>query len=327
MRVDQAKAIPLDVFLLKLGHLPTLVRSGCKWYKSPFRKENSASFKLSRDAMAYYDHAEGKGGNIIALAQRMGQVQTVAEALAFIENTVGDLSLLDNRAGQPRPLVTALPSYQLISARPFQYPATGPGALSAQWLLQRAIDPSAMALFLQQLLYCRPNKPHVVHSAIGIANLAGGYEAREAANGFRKLSIGSKAISVFRALHREYRDNTLHLFEGLPDFGTYLTRNRQKKHPIPPETENFMVLNGTGMVGQAIDYLAQHSFRFVAVWAQYGPGGQRMEEQILNFLNERNRPGGSTKELYPPPPDCSPELLKKWDLNAWWVNQNRSQGS
>ena len=199
MRVDQAKTITLDVFLQKLGHLPVLVQSGCKWYKSPFRQENSASFKLSRDARAYYDHAEGKGGNIIELAKRMGQLNTVSEALAFIENTVGDLHLLDSIAEQPQQLPTAAPSFQIISAHPFHFPITAPWASSAQWLLQRAIDPGVMAPFLQQIMYARFNKPQFVHAAIGIANLAGGYEAREAVAGFRKLSIGAKAISVFRA--------------------------------------------------------------------------------------------------------------------------------
>jgi len=325
MRVDQAKSIRLDVFLQNLGHLPVRVQSGCKWYKSPFRQENSASFKLSRDARAYYDHAEGKGGNIIELAQRMGQLNTVSEALAFIENTVGDLHILDTTGGQHQQLQTAPPSFQIISAQPFQFPVTAPWASSAQWLLQRAIDPAAMAPFLQQIRFARFNKPQFVQAAIGIANLAGGYEAREAAADFRKISIGAKAISVFRAQRTADRDNTLHIFEGLPDFGSYLTRNRRKDNPIPTETENFMVLNGTGMLGQALDYLNQDSFRFVAVWAQYGQGGQLMEERILHFLRQRNRPGGSTKELYPPPPNCSPDILKKWDLNAWWVNQNLPQ--
>ncbi len=326
MRVDQAKAIRLDDFLERLGHLPAQLRSGCKWYRSPFRQENSASFKLTRDAMAYYDHGEGKGGNIIERAQRIGQLQTVSEALAFIENTVGDLTRADYSAHQPRQSPTPEPSYRLISVQPFDGPATGPWAVSARWLLHRAIDPLAIAPYTQRIVYGLQNNPRNIHSAIGIVNLAGSYEAREAAEGFRKLSIGTKAISVFRALHPDNSDNTLHIFEGLPDFWTYLTRNRQKSNPIPPETENFMVLNGTGMIGQAMEYLAGHSFRFVAVWAQYGQGGQLMEERILNFLRERNRPGGSTKELYPPPPDCSPEVLKKWDLNAWWVNRNRSQG-
>lgn len=325
MRIDQAKSIRLDFFLEQLGHQPVKLSSGCKWYKSPFRQENTASFKLTRDAMAYYDHAEGKGGNIIDLAQRLGQLQTVSEALVFIENTVASFTMPEYSVGQPRQISNALPAYQLISAQPFQGYMAEPWTLCIRWLCQRAIDSVAIAQYTHRIKYSRYNNTRSTHYAIGVANLAGGYEAREVTEGFRKLSIGPKAISVFRAISPDNRDNTLHIFEGLPDFWTYLTRNCQKSHPISPESENFMILNGTGMIGQATEYLSRHLFRFVAVWSQYGQGGQAMEEQLLTFLRKHNRPAGSTKELYPPPPDCSPEVLKKWDFNAWWMSCNSSK--
>ncbi|MCB1810000.1 MAG: DNA primase, partial [Candidatus Competibacteraceae bacterium] len=56
--------------LAALGFKPVKEDKGELWYLSPFRQETDASFKITRDGKAWYDHGEGAGGNILKFACR-----------------------------------------------------------------------------------------------------------------------------------------------------------------------------------------------------------------------------------------------------------------
>lgn len=71
MDIQTAKQIRLEEYLHSLGYSP-LKRQGINlWYKSPFREETEASFKVNTERNQWYDFALGKGGNIIALASHL----------------------------------------------------------------------------------------------------------------------------------------------------------------------------------------------------------------------------------------------------------------
>lgn len=60
-----AKQIDLVDYLASLGHQPQKVNNQDYWYLSPLRDEKTPSFKVNRKLNVWYDHATGKGGNII----------------------------------------------------------------------------------------------------------------------------------------------------------------------------------------------------------------------------------------------------------------------
>src|SRR4051794_30369158 len=88
MNIQDAKRIPIAELLAALGHTPVRESNGEKWYRSPFRQENTASFKLSADQRAFYDHGLGKGGNILDFAMIYFHAP-LTEALREIERVVG----------------------------------------------------------------------------------------------------------------------------------------------------------------------------------------------------------------------------------------------
>ena len=65
-----AKANQLDLvdYLHALGYQPEKIRNNDYWYLSPFRDENKASFKVKKVLNQWYDHGEGKGGNLVDFA-------------------------------------------------------------------------------------------------------------------------------------------------------------------------------------------------------------------------------------------------------------------
>jgi len=51
MNIQEAKTIRLADYLQSLGYLPVKQQGNNLWYKSPFRQETEASFKVSMEHM------------------------------------------------------------------------------------------------------------------------------------------------------------------------------------------------------------------------------------------------------------------------------------
>ena len=68
MNIQEAKQIKIADYLQSLGYSPVKQQANCLWYKSPFRQETEASFKVNTDRNLWFDYGLGRGGNIIALA-------------------------------------------------------------------------------------------------------------------------------------------------------------------------------------------------------------------------------------------------------------------
>ena len=68
MTIEEAKNIKLEDYLHSLGYNPVKRQGMNLWYKSPFREETDASFKVNTEINKWYDFGLGKGGNILTLA-------------------------------------------------------------------------------------------------------------------------------------------------------------------------------------------------------------------------------------------------------------------
>jgi DNA primase len=71
MNIQEAKTIKLADYLQSLGYSPVKQQGNNLWYKSPFRQETEASFKVSVEHNLWFDYGLGRGGSIIALAQEL----------------------------------------------------------------------------------------------------------------------------------------------------------------------------------------------------------------------------------------------------------------
>ncbi|MDC0008200.1 DNA primase, partial [bacterium] len=88
---ERARAFPIEKALAKLGHFPTKTNHKEAWFLSPIRSETQASFKVSKKLNRWYDHGEGKGGNVIDLICLITK-GTVKEALKLLEQDLTSLS-------------------------------------------------------------------------------------------------------------------------------------------------------------------------------------------------------------------------------------------
>ena len=61
MTIEEAKSIRIADYLHSLGYSPVKQQGINLWYKSPFREESEASFKVNTEHEQWYDFGLGKG--------------------------------------------------------------------------------------------------------------------------------------------------------------------------------------------------------------------------------------------------------------------------
>lgn len=238
MNIQEAKQISITDYLQSLGYSPVKQQGESLWYKSPFRQETEASFKVNTNRNLWFDYGLGKGGNIIALAQE----------LYFSDHVPYLLRKIAEQAPYVRPVSFSFrqqasePSFQQLEVRELTHPAL------LHYLQERGIDTALAKPECKELHFTHNGKPYF---AIGFPNVAGGYEVR---NLFFKGCIAPKDISHIRQ-PGEPREKCL-VFEGMTDYLSFLTL-RTKNCPTMPnlDGQDYVILNSTANVPKAFDVL------------------------------------------------------------------------
>lgn len=238
MNIQEAKQIRIADYLQSLGYMPIKQQGTNLWYKSPFREETEASFKVNTDRNLWFDYGLGRGGNIIALAQEL----YATDYVPYLLNKIAE------RAAYIRPVSFSFrqqasePNFQQLEVGELTHPAL------LNYLQERGIDTTLAKAECKELHFIHNRKPYF---AIGFPNVAGGYEVR---NRFFKGCIASKDISHIRQ-QGEPREKCL-VFEGMMDYLSFLTL-RMRNCPTMPnlDGQDYVILNSVANVSKAIDVL------------------------------------------------------------------------
>ena len=238
MTTQEAKKIRIADYLQSLGYSPVKQQGKSLCYKSPFREETEASFKLNTELNQWYDFGTGKGGNIIALAQELYGSDYVPYLLGKIAEQAPHVRPVSFSFRQQ----ASEPSFQHLEVRKLTHPAL------LRYLQERGINTALARVECKELHFVHNGKPYF---AIGFPNVAGGYEVR---NRFFKGCIAPKDISHIRQ-SGEPREKCL-VFEGMTDYLSFLTL-RMKNCPIMPnlDGQDYVILNSVSNVSKAIDVL------------------------------------------------------------------------
>jgi DNA primase len=242
MTTQEAKKIRIADYLQSLGYNPVKQHGKNLWYKSPFREETEASFKVNTDLNQWYDFGMGKGGNIIALAQELYSSDNVPYLLEQIEQQTPYIRPTDY-AFKKHPIKQ---SFQRLEVKELTHPAL------LRYLQERGINTALAKVECKELHFIHNGKPYF---AIGFSNMAGGYEV---SNPFFKGCIAPKDITHIRQ-HGEPR-NVCYLFEGFMDYLSFLTI-RVKNNPQYPRltTQDYIILNSVSNLAKVESLLANYT--------------------------------------------------------------------
>lgn len=236
MTTEEAKNIRIADYLYSLGYSPVKQQGANLWYKSPFREEAEASFKVNTERNQWFDFGIGKGGNIIALAEYLYSTDSVPYILKRIEEQtphVRPVSFSFRRQSSIEP------SFQQLEIVPLSSPAL------LAYLQERGINTALAKRECREAHFTNNGKRYF---AIAFPNVSGGYEIR---NRYFKGCIAPKEISHIKQTG-EPRE-TCYTFEGFMDYLSFLTL-RLESYPANPnfDRQDYMILNTVTNVSKAL---------------------------------------------------------------------------
>ncbi|MVX35392.1 toprim domain-containing protein [Myroides sp. LoEW2-1] len=219
MTCIEAKKISLESVLDKIGAKKVKQTNREIWYISPFRNETTGSFKIDLSKNIWFDHGEGKGGNILDFVMRYYkcdlkealQVLDI-ESFSFHQPTIQGNAIekeKNYKIEEIKPLINT----QLIN-----------------YIQSRSIDLKMAKEYCVELHYRLNDKSYY---GIGFKNDLKGYEVR---NKYVKMCLGTKAPSYFNN-----NSSQIILFESWSDFLSFLTL-----YPKAEKRYDYLILNSVG---------------------------------------------------------------------------------
>ena len=283
MNIEQAKKMPIELVLKKSNFIASKIRGNDVWYRSPFRQENTSSFKVNTLINRWYDHGIQKGGNIIDLIQIQFNY-TIPEVLNFL-NEYSDEVIFSFQKQKSNELITIKSSSEIniLTILEIQHFAL------LDYLEKRNIWSFDNVPNLKEVHY-EINGKH--YFGIGFLNNLNGFEIRSK---YAKICIGKKSIT-----HIKNEKTTLIVFEGFIDFLSFLNCSGKSKNTY----YDYLILNSVALVNKC--YSIFDSYKIIHLYLDNDPTGKNYTKQLL------------TK--YSNAVDKSITYSDYKDLNDWLIN-------
>lgn len=266
MNVRQAKGIPLEDFLMKIGYQPIKEKGGNVWYLSPLRQESTPSFKVNRTLNSWYDFGIGEGGNIIKLISLLLKTENISEVLKYIETKELDSSVeqRDAKASFSFPKQEKSSSISILNIKPLK------SNILKSYLFSRGITERCF-VWIKELDYLLNGKNFF---GVGFMNDKKGYEIRNA----KFKSCTSKAITSII----NNPASPIYVFEGFMDFLSFfelINREGISSHNKIIQF-NYLVLNSTALTKDAILILKQ--FKDIRLFLDRDNAGLLATQEIMD---------------------------------------------
>ena len=297
MNIQEAKQIKIADYLQSLGYSPVKQQGNCLWYKSPFRQETEASFKVNTDRNLWFDYGLGRGGNIIALAGVLYASDHVPYLLGKIAEQAPHIRPISFSFRQQ----ASEPSFQHLETVPLSSPAL------FAYLQDRGIN---TALAKKECMEVRFSLNGKWNFAIGFPNASGGYEVR---NKYFKGCIAPKDITHIRQTGEPKA--TCYAFEGFMDYLSFLTL-RQKNCPDYPDfdKQDYLILNSVSNLSKALYPLG--NYEKIHCFLDNDTAGIRAVQELYKEYSLRVRDSSRIYSGYKDLNDylCGKRLVQSADL-------------
>ncbi|MEK6451965.1 MULTISPECIES: toprim domain-containing protein [unclassified Myroides] len=283
MTCNEAKKISLASILDKIGAKNVKQTNREIWYISPFRNECTASFKIDVLKNLWYDHGEGKGGNVLDFVMiyykcDLKEVLQILnnEYFSFHQSFFQDVAIEKEKNYEIR-VIKPLTNIQLIN-----------------YIQSRCIDLKIAKKYCVELHYKLNDK---LYYGIGFKNDLDGYEVR---NKYIKICLGKKFVSTFIN-----NKNSVIVLESWTDFLSFLVG-----YPHRESQHDYVILNSTSLLSNknTFDFLNRYS-KIICLLDQ-DENGRLSAEKIISFYGNRAIDGSV---FY----NCSK------DINDYLVNRSK----
>ena len=269
---ERARNVCIVTTLAKLGHFPTKSTEKEAWFLSPFRSETQASFKVSKKLNRWYDHGEGKGGNIIDLICLITK-GTVKESLNLIEQDQASFSfqqqpILKREENEPKIVITKVKPITHFALK--------------EYLKSRNISIITAKKLVKEVHYDFKGKTYF---AIGLKNNSSGWELR---NKYVKNSSSPKDITHIKNGHTR-----LIVTEGMFDLLSILDSTEKLESEY-----DFLVLNSTAFVQKAMNLI--DGYTGVELYLDNDSSGKLTTQKLIEHsknCEDKSKPYSGFKDI------------------------------
>ena len=272
MNIVEAKQISIVEYLKQLGYKPTKSKCGQYWFKSPFRSERTASFKVDNNKNEWYDFGIADGGDIILLGKYLFNTSSVSEVLSILSNQVpcADKLRIKPSTIQPPPIEDMFRNVEVI-------PLNNYALLS--YVKSRLIDINLAKQYCHEIHYKLRQRSYF---GIAFGNRSGGYEIR---NSYYKGCYKNKDITIVYMCNGVIQQHIC-IFEGFMDFLSYLTLQKVNNRFICIEAStDYIILNSIGNLKKCLEELEK--FSYIHCYLDNDTAGQKTVETIRGLYEQK----------------------------------------
>ena len=237
MTFTEAKTIAIIQYLSSLGIEPAYIRGNDHWYRSPFRKERTPSFKVNSRLNVWFDHGSGEGGTIIDLAAKIHQC-TYQEAIEKLTN--GNFPKVTPPISSVK-ITKPENKTEVIASNPITDPRL------VKYLKQRFIGLELANRYCREIDFSMGSK---TYTAIGFPNRSNAYELR---NRWFKGSSSPKDFSFI-----DNGEKKICVMEGFMDFLSARSFDGGEIKQLAANS-NFLVLNSIRLLKRSLPILQSHT--------------------------------------------------------------------
>ncbi|WP_020531002.1 toprim domain-containing protein [Flexithrix dorotheae] len=308
MTYQEANEIQLTDLLSRMGYEPDRIRGKNYWYKSPFRQERTASFKLDIHTNMWYDFGEGAGGGTIDFAKYYLRTEDFKTALEWLGgNTLSPVA--PKRANLKKVKIHKEIYFKLIEVSTLRKPTL------FKYLRTRGITRELGKSYLKQVSFGNAEK---AFSGLGFENDEGGIEVR---NSFYKGCFGKKSITTICG--KLAKKNRVLVFEGFMDFLSYQTMKKSYH-----EGDEYIVMNSLSSQQQLLEKIEKVPYQQVHLFLDNDAAGKKATASIKAILEEEKKDKLVIKtwnHLYEQSKDLNDFLVRKLENEKANMITNSSQ--
>lgn len=250
--------------LTNLGYDPPRPTGKERIYLSMLRdSDTTPSFSVNEKEGTWYDHGEGKGGNIIDFGLKYWDGSTFSEVLEKIVTVSQAYRPGEQRQFQRKTKIDTGPNYGILEIKELGHNVT-----LLNYLDSRHIIAVANGRLKEVYYYVKDeNKVKTNFFAVGWLNETNSWEVR---NQYFKGCLGHKGISFL-----PNSEKSLAVFEGYFNYLSWLTDN-------PFSTESVLVLNSLALIQTGITKAAP--FNDVYLFFDHDPSGERATDALKKAI-------------------------------------------
>lgn len=240
MESKVANQIPISDILEKYGC--EIVKSYCGYdmYKSPFREENTASFKVDIGTNRWQDFGEGTFGSAVDLVMRLENCSFSAAMKIFEEKSFsGNCNRKDKEEKQRKAIKQ--PQLHVLKIAPLT------NKILINYAKNRGIDADIVQKYCKEVYYKMGEEGQTCF-AIGFENDSGGFEI---SNPMFKGCTHSKDITCI-----DNGSDKCIVIEGFFDMLSYQQLMKDKSPEL--QKVDIVVLNTTALISKAQDFILKH---------------------------------------------------------------------